>query len=416
MDDKLFLLNLFNVLTLLGIISLYKYRIANPLFYYFFFNWIMVFGCFNFLDFNIEADYIHALLISMTPLYLLIGYLLGNLGELKGSYKKYLLTDIKLKPNKSVLLYAKILFVISIFMSLLYYHLVGYNLMFLSLTSKVDDFVTMRLEAYSGNNYYAPGIFNQFKNTIFPILFFFFYFLNKNKKWISFYLILIGPILIYSIAGTGQRTFLILCSIIGFFIFSTLNKGKIPKKNMIAGTIVILAFFSFLSVNLKRSESTSFNDTFSQLFYRILDSNQYSAVIAFRYVYDKDIQYGGEWLTSFLGLIPGVKGSDLSNQIFNVIFGGTRGTSPPSVWGSAYHNFGFIGCIITGILIGFIYTKLYKRFLNGDLNVLRICGYAGIFAYLASWISGTPSQLLNNGVLGCMLILYVAKVFKRKYG
>src|SRR5690606_27370384 len=113
----------------------------------------------------------------------------------------------------------------------------------------------------------------------------------------------------------------------------------------------------------------------------------------------------GEWIQSFAGLIPGVKGSDLSNRVFEILYGGRRGTSPPNVWGSAYHNFGLLGCIILGISIGFFYTKIYIRFLKGDFDYIRIASYAGIFAYLSIWLAGSPAQLLINGIVGCMLIL-----------
>ena len=407
--DGFLLLSIFNILTILGMFILRKISIVNPLFMYFIFNWIMVFGCFNFLDFNRQDDYAHGFILTLTPVALLTGYFFAignlNINNLFTAFWSKLPIEISQKKNKKIL----ILYIITIFLSLIYYQIVGYNLMFQTLTSTVDDFVTMRLGAYSGDKYFAPGIFNQFKNTIFPILFIYYLHIIQDKKIKYFYGVIVGFILIYCVAGTGQRTFLITSGIIIFYILLALNRGKISPKTLgLVGTVIFF-LFSFLSVNLKRTENDSFFSGIEGLLYRIMDSNQYSAITGFRYIYSQNIQYGYEWYLSFIGLIPGVKGSDLSNRVFEILFGGTRGTAPLNVWGSAYHNFGFAGSMFLGIAIGFFYTKTYIRFLRGNFTIIRVCIYAGLFAYLSSWIAGAPTQLINNGLLGCVLLLMIQK-------
>lgn len=383
----------------------------NPVIYYIVFNWIMVVGCFQYIEFDLQSDIIHALILTFTPVFIFMGYKVAigkqNLQILHDEFwSNTPLISINKRQSRKIL----ILFFITIFLSILYYQLVGYNLILLSLTSNVDDFVTLRLNAYSGQNYYAPGFFNQFKNTIFPILYMFYVYSLKGTKWFWPFVIIVGLILLYALIGTGQRTFLITGFLIIISILYGLNDGKLPRKYIFFSFGIVVVIFTFLSLKLNRTTDSSVLGSFQQLFYRVFDSNQYSAIVGFRYVYDQEMQFGREWLQSLMGLIPGIKGSDLSHRVFYVMFGGYRGTAPLNVWGSAYHNFGILGAVYLGIAIGFVYTKIYLRFLKGSKNIVRVCVYCTLTVYLATWIAGAPPQLINNGLLGCFVILLLLKV------
>ncbi|MEP0266476.1 O-antigen polymerase [Dokdonia sp.] len=411
MSEQGVLLIIFNIFTAIFFYLERKRSVMNPTVYYLFFNWVMVVGCFQYFEFDLKADITHSLILMFTPIFIFIGYKLAigrqNIQAIYNSFwNETPLIPINKNQSKKIL----ILFVITIFLSLLYYQLVGYNLVFLSLTSNVEDFVSLRLGAYSGENYYAPGFFNQFKNTIFPILYVYYAYKLKGTKWFWSYVIILGLILLYALTGTGQRTFIITGFLIVISILYGLNNGKLQRKYIFLSFGLVIVIFTFLSLRLNRTSDSSILGSFQQLFYRVFDSNQYSAIVGFRYIYEQDIQLGAEWLQSLVGLIPGVKGSDLSNRIFNVLFGGFRGTAPLNVWGSAYHNFGILGSVYLGIAIGYFYTKIYLRFLKGSKNIVRICVYCALFIYLATWIAGAPPQLINNGLLGCFVILLLLKL------
>ncbi|ARN70865.1 hypothetical protein BST91_03980 [Nonlabens tegetincola] len=382
----------------------------NPAIIYLVFNGIVGIGCFKYFQEDVVADYKHAAIIGVSPLLIYIGYLLA-ISKANFSNSYYIFWNKPLiessQKRKKRLLY---LLIFSIAMSILYYQLVGYNLFLESLRGGANDFVQMRLDAYSGKNYYAPGIFNQFKNTIFPILFVYFAFLWRNRNFFWYYIVIVGLILVFSLIGTGQRTFLVTGILIIIAIITGLKSGKISKSIVFYSSIFIIVVFGFLSLQLNRVSDAGLTSTLEQLSHRIFDSNQLSAVVGFRYVEKQNIVLGNEWLESLIGLVPGIKGSDLSNRIFDQIFGGFRGTAPLSVWGSAYHNFGFMGSIFLCLLVGFLYTKVYLRFINGKKTIIRVTVYCSIFVYLFTWIAGAPSQLLINGLLGCGLLL----LFQRK--
>lgn len=384
-----------------------NYLKVNPTFIFLLFNWIMVTGSFVILDFKNDADVVHFWGMTISPILIYLGYIVAvsntNFKKLYNSYWKGNFFLVSKHIRKQLLF----LFISSILLSFLYYNLVGYNLTTSVFQGSDLDFTTMRLNSYSGENYYAPGVFNQFKNTIFPILLVYFYFLVKNKK---LYILFFSPIYLFLILGTGQRTFLVLSLLIFFFIYLSVRSKKINYMYIGIGFAIFLLIFSSLSVLLNRTDDSTIMGSLAQLIYRIGSANQVASVVGFRYIYSYDeIQYGKEWLDSLVGLIPGVSGSNLSNRIHDYMFGSMRGTAPIGVWGSAYYNFGVFGFIFLGFSIGFIYAKIYLSFLKKPKTLLNLCVYSSLFLYLSSWIAGPPSQLINNGVLGCIIILLFSK-------
>ena len=97
--------------------------------------------------------------------------------------------------------------VISTLLTLLYFYLLGYNIFYLVYYNfSLAEIVTARINSYSGETYFAPGYFNQFKNVILPVSITALI-LNKVKSKKLLYFVFI-PIAFFGLAGTGQRAFL----------------------------------------------------------------------------------------------------------------------------------------------------------------------------------------------------------------
>jgi hypothetical protein len=107
-----------------------------------------------------------------------------------------------------------------------------------------------------------------------------------------------------------------------------------------------------------------------------------------------------EWLRGIVGLVPGVPGSDLSNQIYAQMFGTTRGTAPLSLWGSAYYNFGVVGTLLLACIIAALLHALTLRAARLEhANSLELMGMAGVFTVLGSWVVDGPTYLFNVGLV-----------------
>src|SRR5690606_35590972 len=64
-----------------------------------------------------------------------------------------------------------IVLLISATITIIYYVLIGYNVVILMLEGSLafGDYSDLRLASYSGEEYFAPGYVNQFKNVLLPL-------------------------------------------------------------------------------------------------------------------------------------------------------------------------------------------------------------------------------------------------------
>jgi len=302
---------------------------------------------------------------------------------------------------------------ISLAITALYYWSVGYLAFFESIQAIIAgsdiDISGLRLESYSGSRYFFPGYVNQFKNSLLPalalvVIISAFHFQTRRRYLMTFLLSIAGVI---ALLGTGQRGAFVIVALVGVVMTSLIKpreSGKYLFRAAIIGVpIFFLATFAGGRANSALQQAGGADDVisvlFSQLVFRLFGSNQYSSVVGFRYVFDREITNGGEWARGIIGLIPGQPGSDLSNQIYAVFYGTTRGTAPVSVWGSAFHNFGFAGAVVVALVLAVILCLLSISSKNiAETNLIRTAGVAGVTVTLGMWIADGPTSLLNTGI------------------
>jgi hypothetical protein len=300
-----------------------------------------------------------------------------------------------------------------------YYYLVGYNLFVLSIISllttgyAMDDVATLRLQAYAGQEYFAAGYFNQIKNSLFPAVFLYAFVLavklRSRALWLS--VIIFAPALLLAIAGTGQRTFVVVVFMLFLLGISRTISDRLLNWYSAAWAGILGALLVLSTVALGRevsgvAESNWLGATLGGIAARVTGSNQAAAVVGFRYIAELPCAWGAEWAEAFLGILPGFRGSALSSDIFAVIYGGNRGTSPPSVWGSLWHNFRWLGFGVA-VTIGALYQAT-SSWIGTQRYTLagRICG-AFITLILGSWIADSPVTILNLGLPGAVVFFLV---------
>lgn len=388
-----------------------------------FFNAIMGVGVIAQLDFLDEADVAHCIIILATSfIYLLSSFIFSRYFNLSYMWRGYNNNLIVSSGYDFKLYFA--FYGLSLIATFLYFYIVGYNVFLYALTTGVsgDEVKGLRLSAYAGDTYFAPGYFNQFKNIILPISYLAvcyhvlsrFRMLSVKSFWV---ILLLVPVLA-GLLGTGQRAFFVGFVIVAL-VFSTLmarGRRKISFFKISVGFGLFFLLFSASSYFLGRSEGFTFVDLLDALLVRVFQDNQSSAVVGFRYVYDLPIQYGQEWMTDILGILPSMKGSDLANRIHAIIYVSDRGTAPVSLWGSVYHNWGWFGVIIFPVFLSFFYSYISYRFLiEKNKTVFFVAVYAFIFYLLGSWIASGPMQLINNGIVTALILLFVISKYNKVF-
>ncbi|WP_431122732.1 O-antigen polymerase [Variovorax paradoxus] len=400
----------FTLLTALFVSLFKRHWIVNPVILFLLFNWIIGIGIIYQLNLTDHADLLHCVVLLLSVAGIGVGAFTGALDvatlstqKFSSSYRNFWAEEEN-SERKFVFRRVKLVFVFSLLITIIYYYVIGYNLTLVAFNPAIDDVTTARLNAYAGEDYYAPGIVNQFKNTLLPICFLILATKIERRKYKLIFVASMIPVLVYALAGTGQRTFIAIFLIMLAVSLMALRRGAVRIAYFVVPAVVGFLVFMYLSVQLGRSEGGIFAGA-EELLRRVFYSNQFAAVHGFRFIQQEEVQYGSDWWRSIVGLLPGVAGSDIANRIFADLFGGTRGTAPLSVWGSVFYNFGLLGVFPVAFAIGFIYIKIYHFFLKGEFTKVRVIVYGALFTYLSIWIAGSPVQLLNNGVLAVLLLL-----------
>ena len=301
-------------------------------------------------------------------------------------------------------------FILSLTISFLYYRALGYNLISLIISGvSSQEISTLRLESYSGSTYYAPGYVNQFKNILLPLTFTILLFRSwKNRRRLEMLiLILLLPLVLLFILGTGQRAFLVytfVCVYIGL-----IRIIRVRRSFQIFGAASVVLLFGVSSYYLGRISDVSFVSIMNGLLERVLLTEQHDSIVGFEYVFSKSIQFGKDWAQSLLGILPGHKGSTLQHEIFKIMHGTDRGTGAISTLGSIYYNFDFIGVIICTSLVGLLHYKLDRIFYTKRLSIDEVFIFAFLIFYVGNWVSGDIMYLFNKGVIALLLLLFLLK-------
>lgn len=381
-------------------------------------QWLLCVGTLALLDPSSRAHQQYSIVVT-APLIL---YVLISIGLFVGLSAKETRagradrTYAAASPTKAT----SVLLALSILVTVIYFRAVGYNVLSLGIQNMFSpaqqDIATLRVQSYSGASYFFPGYVNQFKNVLLPCLtvVFAIYWHNTKRpfrKTITFALALAS---VFGLLGTGQRGALVLFVYTLITFLYQVNRTLFAKRAARVG-LVAMPLFLVATAILGRSSSAlaQAQGTFGKLGVlldestgRFLHDNQASGIAGFEYTFGRPTQNGTEWWQGLIGLLPGKPGSSLSAEIFATLYGSTRGTAPPSLWGSAYYNFGMAGVVALPVVLAIIYGLV--SFHIGQLkhvNSLQVIGISGVSVVAGTWIAGGPDSLLNAG-LGAYVALW----------
>lgn len=385
----------------LSVISLFVYAQAT-----------MAAGTLPALDPTVAADQTHAELIMLTfGMLVVVAFVASFVNRRRPNTRKSYEPDLNFAiPTKSVSFWI----ILSIAICVGYFASVGYIAFFESLSAVAgntgEDVSALRLESYSGARYFFPGYVNQFKNALLPALAIValvsaYHFHKKGRAALAIVLI---PATLIFLLGTGQRGAFILALALVTISAYLIAPRNFKRYAVRVGLLGVGLFFLTTLAGGRAAEdlraASGFGQQigilFEQLAFRVLGSNQESSVAGFRYVHELQIPVGSEWLQGIIGLLPGQTGSDLSNRVFAMLYGSSRGTAPLSLWGSAYHNFGLPGAMVLAAVMALILCGVSTNINSKQsTNLIQIVGMAGVTVTLGTWIADGPTSILNTGLM-----------------
>lgn len=389
---------------------------------------VMFAGALPLLDSHRSADISHAIVMYVA----LLGFLAGALGAnaifpVRG-VTAWRNQRTEVEESFTFAVTASVILLVSVAVTVAYYRAVGVNifldsaLSYLRSGQGLDDPAALRRQFYAGDEYFAPGYVNQFKNILLPLctlyLGFRYRLAGKRRDSVLFWGLL--PVTIVALLGTGQRGPLIDVALIAMVYGVAVLPRKTARRFAFTAALLTLTLFGIATLFLNRGVhgekgNGSLTAVAAETWERVSWGNQAAAVAGFRYVYERPVVWGADWFASAASVIPRSIFPDkpistLSLEIFEQLFYSRSGTAPASIWGSVWYNFGPFGLIFVPFIIGVLYHHLYGSLVRGRKILARLGVYAGLTIVLGFWEVGGIETLLNRGLLALVLLAFLIRL------
>lgn len=413
----------YTLITGFGLHAYWTVKRANPVFWFLVLQYLMASGTIMVADMDSESDSLYVMLYFLFLLCFLGGAVFGSSMVPLGKASCHYFQSPVIKDRAIVMRWVFYLVGFSALVTVIYYALVGHNFVAILIQGgTIENYSDMRLKGYGGEQYYAPGYANQFKNVLLPvglsILAMQALYTGKKRK-LYVYLALGLPFVIYALLGTGQRAFIVHASIAFVFGLSLLMGGRSDQRNLpwpvlltgAAFVFILFSLFSYLYHEASIKDSGHENlvvATVNNVFNRIFFVNQEQGLIGFRYLHALNRHDATEWLKELWGISPFYSYKAISHEIFYHLYLTDRGTAPLTVVGNAYYSGGTIGLATYAFLMGFGYTIAYYMAINGKRTIYRAMVYGPLCYYLSLNTAGSPMTLFNRGVVALFIMLWIS--------
>jgi hypothetical protein len=262
----------------------------------------------------------------------------------------------------------------------------------------------VRLNAYAGDTYRAPGFFNQFRYYLAPALL-----LIASDRLLRARVSMaipfaVGSLLLgaYFLLGTGQRGGFVAFVLTAITYFSLMG-GKGLHGRIWGLLVAALVFFGLASTAIGRTEAASnpLASTLGEVFQRFFSDNQASGLLGYIYVQLVPQPLLAEWYVEFLGLLPGRAPGNYRPLAGAVAeFNRNSGTMPLSNTGSAVVALGLVGALVFFFVWGVVLAKVSRAGLGSpERNRIELMGIAGTFTACGVWIAGGPTSVILYGLI-----------------
>jgi len=386
---------------------------ANGLFLYV--QMIMAIGTFPLLDRGVRADVAYGYIL----LWSMLSYMaVSAAATLHARWPRRTGGRPATMPRLTVRITAPrtgivLLATLSIIVVVAYYWAVGYSALIQGLRNSfggsVTNISTERLDSYAGERYFFPGYVNQFKNILLPaLLVLVFTHWRQQGRPHRVATVTLASFALFGLLGTGQRGAFIQFAVVVAVYLYMLHGRRLPRQllglSFGAAAVIVVSTIALGRSNALLGANAQVSDrvlaAINEFLRRIFRDQQEAAVVGFRYVYQMPVQWGREWWEGLVGILPGQAGSDLSHQIHALMYGDDRGTAPLSIWGSVYHNFGWVGAVMFPPVLA-LAVVMVSRLAAASMqpSSMRLIGIAGVSTTLGFWAAGPPDTLLNTGLV-----------------
>lgn len=277
----------------------------------------------------------------------------------------------------------------------------------------------LRTEVHYGGRYLYIGYVTQFKDFILPTITAFLLVRTQHRgglsRWLGLAILLLANL--YFLTITGQRRPVLVFSVVlavlslsRWAVLRTPPHGRRLVRVLASGVaaVAIAMFFAVSAIRGLRTEQGAgvvLAEGLSSLWGRVGPVLAADKLRLAHLMADRPPSWGRDWLGALVTVMPGHE-SGQATELHAMLYGSERGAAGLMVWESLWTNFGWLGIVGGGLLLGVLLQWLTFRTWSGPRYASK--HVVLIYASLQLGLVTDPYSLLNGGVvtLGLLYLLY----------
>jgi len=321
------------------------------------------------------------------------------------------------KDDKIVDFYIKIIFYLSLGISILFIIKMGYHVLIEAAIGESGiGYSALRTGVHYGGRYLYIGYVTQFKDVLLPlcvILFIARDIISGRFKTVKTFLYIF--LCLFFLTTTGKRSPIVMFFIYLFVVYSyrfglgltKYDKHGQYRKLLIIYFILLFAIWSLINTARGWSEYTNllqFAINQSVLFIdRVIEWQGVSNLRTMSIVFEMPVIPFKGWVDALITIAPGFQPDQLSSQMHYFLYKSERGAVGLPVWGYCYLNLGTVGTFIFATMLGFLMQAFSFRLFKGPKTIER-----SVFFIISGILLGCffePFQLVLNGFVTLFIFM-----------
>jgi oligosaccharide repeat unit polymerase len=268
----------------------------------------------------------------------------------------------------------------------------------------------LREESFFALDSHFVYVYSVLREALYPFLIalaFANYIITRKKKWLILFLLSLASGIMFasiSIARGPVATILLVMTACWYLCRS----GRVSSRQIVLGLTLVLAFPVLVSLLVSSLDTTIF-DALKIVFIRLCYGPAYVAYVYFEVV-PKEVHFQYGATIGKLAWLVGMQHADMSKQVLFTIYpdSAESGSAGGAFFADFYANFGLLGVLIGGVLMGIIMQSIQVLLAQWVRTTASMAAYAFMFyAFFMTTSRSLPTVLLSTGVVFVLISWWI---------
>jgi hypothetical protein len=231
---------------------------------------------------------------------------------------------------------------------------------------------------------------------------------SHQAKWHLATTVIAGLGIIYASLSIAKQPVAAIFAIM-FLVVLIMRGREIKTSSLVAMPIVVLSFPVTVVLMAQSGTGVNFWSAVGAILHRLFYIPAYVLYYYFE-VFPHQVGYLNGLTIDKLAGILGRETFDSANYVYRYIYPERidSGLANAAFIGNAWADFGFVGVLVSGVVLGFLMQVSQILFFRSQKTLYDLAAYA--FLIFGFWLTNStalPTVLLSNGVIFALLARYI---------